>query len=180
MNQWIKDVGRIGRAMLMLLLAAALPLMASAQDKPKAPKASKAPKVADESRKMALRGRVVCLTEEVERRYHVKSDCEHRGHVYSLKTADGKLHSFLPTDTAAAIYEDQRFRERELQVTARPFPDSSFIEVIKLQSLREGKLYDLYYFCEVCNIETHKPGECVCCHAPVEFREELVEEHNKR
>lgn len=155
----------------MMLLVGVLPLMAGAQDKPKA---------ADASQKVALRGRVVCLAEEFARLYNTKPDCEHRGHLYGLKAADGHLYSFLPTDSATAIYEDPRIRERELQVTARPFPNSSFIEVIKLQSLREGKLYDLYYFCEVCNIESHKPGACDCCHAPTEFREELAEEHGKR
>ena len=180
MNRCVKHIGQIGqigqagRVVLILLLTSALPLMASAQEKPEAPKAI------DESQKMELRGHVVCLAEEFERLYHTRPDCEHRGHLYGLKTADGKLYSFLPTDSAAAIYDDQRIRERELQVTARPFPNSGFIEVIKLQSLREGKLYDLYYFCEVCNIESYKPGECVCCHAPVEFREELTEEHSKR
>lgn len=161
MNQWLTQVA-------WLLLVGALPLMVTAQEKPKA---------AGGSQSVRLRGRVLCLAEEFQRLYQTMPDCEHRGHSYGLKTDDGKLYSFLPTDSAAAIYDDQRIRERELQVTARLFPNTAVIEVIKLQSLREGKLYDLYYFCDVCNIETHKPGPCLCCHAPVEFRETLAEEH---
>jgi hypothetical protein len=149
-----------------LLLASALVVLATAQEKAK---------TGEEPRQVALRGRVVCVTEEFERLYQATPDCEHRGHVYGLKTAEGKLHPFLPTDAAAAIYDDPRFRERELLITARLFPVISFIEVIKLQSVREGKIHDLYYFCEVCNIVTHKPGPCVCCREPVEFRETLPE-----
>jgi len=154
-------------ATLALLLISALSPVAPAQEKAKA---------GEEPRQVMLRGRVVCITEEFQRLYQAEADCDRRGHVYGLKTAEGKLYSFLPTDMAAAIYDDQRFRERELQVTARLFPQTSFIEVIKLQSVRAGKVYDLYYYCEVCNIATHKPGPCVCCHEPVEFRETPAEE----
>ena len=124
---------------------------------------------------LSLRGRVVCLTEELEKRYQILPECQTRGHLYSLKTTDGKFYPFLPTDTAAAIWMDERFRTRELQVTARIFPESAFLEVIKLQSWRDGKLYDLYYYCDVCAISTHKPGPCECCQDPVQFRETPAE-----
>jgi len=126
---------------------------------------------AAEAKMVMIRGRVVCLTEELEKRYRIIPECQTRGHLYSLKTEDGKIYPFLPTDTAAAIWMDKRFRERELQVTGRIFPESSFLEVIKLQSWRGGQLYDLYYYCDVCAISTHKPGPCECCQDPVQFRE---------
>jgi hypothetical protein len=151
------------------LLAGALSLAAPAQEPSQT-------KTSDEGRKVVWRGRVVCLTEELGQPHQAAPDGEPGGHLYSLKTAEGKLYSFLPTDTAAAIYDDPRFRERELQVTAQLFPQTSSLEVIKLQSVRAGKVYDLYYFCEVCNIVTHKPGPCMCCRDPVEFRETLAEE----
>jgi hypothetical protein len=128
---------------------------------------------------IALRGRVVCVTEEFQRLYQTAADCERRGHVYALKTADGQLYPFLPTDAAAAIYTDERFRTRELQVTARLFPSVRIIEVIKLQSWQQGKLHNLFYFCEVCNLRTHKPGPCDCCQDPVQFREVLVTEDDE-
>jgi hypothetical protein len=131
MNRWLKQ------AACVLLLLGLIPLTAAAQKKAKA---------AEKAQNVTLRGRVVCLTEELAQPFQVTPDCELRGHNYSLKTADGKLYQFLPTDTAAAIYDDAQFRERQLQVTARLFPRTSFIEVIKLQSFRAGKLYDLYYY----------------------------------
>lgn len=140
----------------------ALSLPASAQDK--ASKAEEAPDV-------FLRGRVVCLTEELDKLYNVLPDCSNRGHVYSLKVADGKLYPFLPTDTAAAVWMDDRYRQRDLQITARLFPQTNFIEVIKFQSWKNGKLHDLYYYCDVCAITASKPGACECCQDPVEFRE---------
>jgi hypothetical protein len=151
-----------------LLSASAFSLPAPAQDKTKPP--GEAPMV-------SIRGHVICLTEELQKPYQVIPDCEKRGHVYTLKTSDGKLHPFLPVDTAAAIWLDGRYRQRELQVTARLFPQTNFIEVIKLQSWLKGKLHDLYYYCDVCAITTHKPGPCECCQEPVEFRETPAEDH---
>jgi hypothetical protein len=124
-----------------------------------------------ETKNVSLRGRVVCLTEEFEKLYQAIPDCDNRGHVYTLKSADGKFYPFLPVDTAAAIWMDERYRQRELQVTGRVFPQGSFIEVFRLQSWLNGKLHNLYYFCDVCMISTHKPGPCECCQDPVQFRE---------
>lgn len=133
--------------------------------------AQEIPHQSEDARDVSLRGRVVCLTEELDKRFKVLPDCDNRGHVYSLKTADGKLHPFLPTDTAAAIWMDERFRQRELQVAARSFPGTNFIEVIKLQSWKSGQLHDLYYFCDICYITAFKPGPCECCQEPIDFRE---------
>ena len=152
-----------------LLAAGAFPFPASAQD---------GTKPSGEAKTVSLRGKVVCLTEELEKLYQIAPDCNTRGHVYTLKTAEGKFYPFLPVDTAAAIWMDERFRQRDLQVTARIFPATDFIEVIKLQSWRNGKLHDLYYFCDICYITAHKPGSCECCQEPVEFRETPAEDNN--
>jgi hypothetical protein len=130
-----------------------------------------------EAKTVSLRGNVICLTEELQKIYQIIPDCEKRGHVYALKTAVGNFHPFLPVDTAAAIWMDERFRQRDLQITARIFPATGFVEVIKLQSWRDGKLHDLFYYCDICAITSHKPGPCECCQEPVEFRETPAEDN---
>ena len=152
-----------------LLTAGAFSLPVAAQDKTES---------SNEAQTVSLRGRVICFTEELQKPYQVIPDCETRWHVYTLKTGDGKLYPFLPVDTAAAIWMDERYRQRDLQVTARLFPQTNFIEVIKFQSWREGKLHDLYYFCDVCYIYAHKPGPCECCQDPIQFRETPADDHN--
>jgi hypothetical protein len=152
-----------------LLTAGALTLPPSTQAKAS---------LSDDAQIGPIRGRVVCLTEELQKQYQITPDCETRGHVYTLKTPDGKHFPFLPVDTAAAVWMDERYRQRDLQITARRFPQTNFIEVIKFQSWRDGKLYDLYYFCDICYIYAHKPGPCECCQEPVEFRETPADESN--
>jgi len=134
-----------------------------------------------EARTEVLRGRIICLTEDYKQRFQVRADCGNRGHVWVLKSPEGKINAILPTDSAAAIILDEKVRSRDLQITARVFPESSFAEVIQLQAVHDGTLYNLFYFCEVCNIRTHKPGPCDCCQKPVEFREVLTsEDHDLR
>ncbi len=130
-----------------------------------------APGRADEPEILSLRGRVVCLTEELQKTYQFTPSCDERGHLYALKTPEGKLYPFLPVDTAAAVWMDDRYRTRDLQISARLLAQTSFIEVIKFQSWTNGKLHDLDYYCDVCAISTHKPGPCDCCQDPVVFRE---------
>jgi len=132
-----------------------------------------------EARTVSLRGRVICHTEELQKSYQVIPDCDTRGHVYALKAGDGKLYPFLPVDTAAAVWLDELYRRRDLQVTARLFSPTNFIEAIKFQSWRDGRLHDLYYYCDVCSITTHKPGPCECCQDPVQFRETPADVNNQ-
>jgi hypothetical protein len=151
-----------------LFAAGAFSLPGSAQDKTK---------LSGEAQILSLRGKVVCVTEELQKLYQIIPDCETRGHLYTLKTVEGKFYPFLPVDTAAAIWMDERFRQRDLLVTARIFPAADFIEAIKFQSWRDGKLHDLYYFCDICNISSHKPGPCECCQEPFVFRETPAEDN---
>jgi len=149
-----------------LLSVGALSLTAQAQDKPAA---------AEDAKEVSLRGKIVCLTEELDKRFNVLPECDKQHHVYSLKTADGKIHPLLPTDSAAAVWMDERFRKRDLQILARSFPDTNYIEVIKIQSWLNAKLHDLYYYCDICAITAFKPQACECCQEPVEFRETLAQ-----
>lgn len=151
--------------MLTTGAAALLPVQSAAQDK---------------TQTAVLRGRVVCFTEEFAKLHGIRPECAEKRVVWGLRTTEGQLYSFLPTDQAAAIYDDHRFRERDLQVTARLFPQTTWLEVIRLQSVKAGRVYDLFYFCEVCNIRTHKPGPCECCQDPVVFHEEPAEDDGGR
>ena len=74
-----------------MLALPALPLLAQAGDK---------------ITPIILRGRVVNLAAEFALRHQITLETAQRGVIYCLKTADGKLYPFLPTDTAAAIYKE--------------------------------------------------------------------------
>jgi len=123
-----------------------------------------------ESRSLVvLRGHVVCA-QGVEGAAP-DSGCKGEGNArFSFTTTAGKRYGFVPNDEEAAIFSDHRVRERDLQLTVKVHPGDR-LELVKVQSIRQGKLYDLYFFCELCNITAYAPGLCPCCRNELEFRE---------
>jgi hypothetical protein len=112
-----------------------------------------------------LRGRVVCLEQEP-----AAVPCAASPPRFALQTADGERHAFKSGDALSAMFADERLRERELSVRARKTA-SGELETIKVHSLRNGRLHDLDYFCEVCNVVAYAPGLCPCCRRAMALRE---------
>lgn len=116
-----------------------------------------------------IRGRAVCLNaagREVESIF----GCSETGTRFGFASKEGKLYTFTPTDTMTAVFTDVRVRQRDLQLTARLHAGDQ-LEIIKVQSVKEGRVYDIFYFCEVCSITAYTPGLCPCCRKELEFRE---------
>jgi len=118
---------------------------------------------------VVLRGHIICL-DATGKRLDALLACNGPNVRYSLSDKDGKLHDFSAIDASAAIFTDVRVRQRELQITAQVTAKHQ-LEIVRVQSIREGRLYDLYYFCELCNIRAYAPGLCPCCRNEMEFRE---------
>ena len=90
-----------------------------------------------------IRGHAVCLN-SAGREVEPLFGCAESGSRFGFASKDGRLYKFLPTDTMTAVFTDARVRQRELQLTARLYAGDE-LEIIKVQSVKEGKLYDIYY-----------------------------------
>jgi hypothetical protein len=112
-----------------------------------------------------LRGRVVCLDEGP-----AAVPCAASSPRFALQTPDGERHAFKSGDALSAMFADERLRERELSVRGRKTA-SGELETIKVYSVRNGRLHDLDYFCEVCNVVAYAPGLCPCCRRTMALRE---------
>ena len=123
----------------------------------------------DEPALVVVRGRAVCL-DSTGREGDSFFGCDEANHSFGFASKAGKLYKFLPGDAMTAMLTDIRVRQRELQVTAW-LHSGDRLEVIKVQSVKEGKLYDIFYYCEVCNIKSYAPGLCPCCRNELEFKE---------
>src|SRR6266436_2453846 len=88
-----------------------------------------------------IRGRVVCLAEEMHRRHEAALPTEHP-HLYGFKTQDGKYYTLLRTKFSEALFADARFREKELLLKGRIFPKSQIFETMTIRSLRNGVVHD--------------------------------------
>jgi hypothetical protein len=115
-----------------------------------------------------LRGRAVCLARDGHRR-----ECGAGPRRFALEDREGRLHPFLATDELANIFEDRRVRERDLLVRAREAAAHA-LEIIKVFSVKDDRLYDLRYYCEVCHINAYVPGPCPCCGREMELVEEAL------
>lgn len=121
---------------------------------------------------ITVRGRVVCLDSSGR----PVGPCEGSDSPgYALESHDGKVYLFSGEDPRSDMLSDPRVRDRELQVVGWP-RDGKVLEIVKLYSVRDGKLYDLYYHCDRCNITAHTPGLCWCCREPFDLREEPKKE----
>jgi len=117
-----------------------------------------------------LRGRVVCLAEEMHRLHRTDLPGSHE-HLYGFKATNGMFYTLLRTKFSEALFVDKHLHEKELILKGRLFPSTQIFEPTTLRSIRNGVVYDLYYYCEICNIQMVAPGKCECCQGPVELVE---------
>src|SRR5262245_39790348 len=87
---------------------------------------------------------------------------------------DGKKYSLVRVVTSRALFEDANLRSKDLEVTGQ-VDSTGKLEIIQTRSVRNGVLYDVYYWCETCHIRSPFGGDCWCCFQPFEFREEVIQ-----
>jgi hypothetical protein len=129
-------------------------------------------------RPVEVRGQLVCLAEELRDAHRAAVPPVH-DHVLALKAeaapgpaAEGpRYYALLRTSQSQALFADERFKGRTLILTGRVFPGTSHLEVSRFQWLKDGKVHDVHYWCEVCSIRGVDPGPCACCQGAVELRE---------
>jgi len=126
------------------------------------------------SQEMELRGRVICLPEEMHRVHGTDLPTNH-DHIYGFKSTNTVYYTLLRTKLSEALFADERLREKELLLTGNVLSKSQIFDVTKIKSVRNGVIYDLYYYCDICAVKTVAPGPCVCCQAPVELVEKPLE-----
>ncbi len=133
---------------------------------------------ASPTRLIELRGRVVCLAEEMSQRHGASLPTGHE-HLYGFKTSSGEYYTLLRTRFSEALFADARFREKELLLRGRLFPKTQIFETTTIRSIRDGVVCDLYYYCDICDIQSIAPGLCECCQGPTELVEKPLPTETK-
>lgn len=125
------------------------------------------------AKEIQIRGGLVCLAEAMHDLYRADLPTNHE-HLYGFKTTDGEFYTLLRTNLSEALFVDERLHQKTLIITGRTFPKTHLLEAIRLQTVHNGVVHDLYYYCDTCAIRAAAPGDCVCCQAPVELVEKPV------
>lgn len=119
---------------------------------------------------LELRGRIVCLSEEMQRLYGAELPTKHI-HQFGFKTVDGGYFNLLRGKHSEALFVDEQVQKKDLVLKGRLFPGTQLFEATLWRSVRDGVVQDLFYWCDICSIRSMDPGICMCCQQPVELME---------
>ena len=85
-----------------------------------------------------------------------------------FKADSGAVYNFVSNRMSLALLTDTNLQSKHLVLKGRTQSSTNLFEVTgNLRSIRDGKLCDLFYFCEICTIYGIEPGPCFCCREPV-------------
>jgi hypothetical protein len=88
-----------------------------------------------------------------------------------LVADDGTAYRLVEDNGSRMLFLDARLRDRPVRLTALPTPDNKSLQVVRVQTVKNGKVYDVDYWCEICQISSSEPGHCVCCGDETVLRE---------
>ncbi len=117
-------------------------------------------------------GKVVPLADLLAKS-NTKIDADAVPFMLVLQADDSKLYPLLKDNGSRMFFKDAKLLNRPMRLTAVKVPNSDILQVISVKSLVKGKLHEVYYWCDVCTIKRYEAGDCDCCGAPFELREEL-------
>jgi hypothetical protein len=127
-----------------------------------------------ESKTTTLEGKVVPLAGILEK-FGSKLDPEAAPQWLALVTNDGKVYPLIKDDGSRLFFADSHLQNRTMRVSGRLFQDTHLLQVLSVNSVKNGQLHEIYYWCDICSIRRNELlKKCDCCGGPMELREEPV------
>ncbi len=121
-----------------------------------------------------IQGRVVWMAEAVKKLHGVETDPDFAESLVALQTAEGSLVPILKDARGRGFMMDPRLRDRPLELLVRRYDGLPLVQVITVYTLRDGKTFELDYWCDICAISMYELKECECCQGPIRLRERPV------
>ncbi len=113
-------------------------------------------------KKQQFEGKVVPLA-KLLKKIGSNLDPEASPHWLALITDDGKVYPIVRDDGGRMFFNDPKVQDRPMKVTGRLLGDTHLLQVLSVLSYKNGKLHDIYYWCDICAIRRNWAGECECC-----------------
>lgn len=114
-------------------------------------------------------GKVVLLTEALQKR-GIKSTAEMKDQVV-LETDKGELWPIVSDWRGRAFFQDERLRNRQVDLVVRKHPGVPYLQVLMLFTFDEkGERQYTDYWCDICSIPMYEIKECECCQGPIRLR----------
>ncbi|MBW3541247.1 MAG: hypothetical protein KY476_13345 [Planctomycetes bacterium] len=121
------------------------------------------------ARRELFRGKVVRLADALKRR-KVTAFSEIEDQVV-LETADGRLIPIVPDWRGRAFFQDQRLRDREVELVGYQPEKTPYLKVLMVFTADEkGERQYTDYWCDICAIPMYEIKPCDCCQGPIRLR----------
>jgi hypothetical protein len=115
-------------------------------------------------------GKVVALSAWLAKA-GVKLDADAASHLLALVTDDGTVYPLIKDAGTRMLFQDPVLLDRPMRLTGRVLPKTNLLQAVNVHSYRQGKLHEVYYWCDICTIRGYEKTKCGCCGAPMELRE---------
>jgi len=89
-----------------------------------------------------------------------------------FKTEANGVYTLVSNRMSSALFIDTNLQAKTLLLKGRVLPQRKFEVTGNVRSIHDDRIYELYYYCDVCVIKGIDPGPCMCCRAPVVLMEE--------
>ncbi len=88
-----------------------------------------------------------------------------------LIAENGDLVPLVADWRGRAFYQDERLRDRKVQLVVRRRPDNPYAQVLIVYTFDEkGERKYTDYWCDICSIPMYEIKECECCQGPIRLR----------
>ena len=122
------------------------------------------------------RGHVVFLNEALARKFGIATVPEAADRSIALETGDGTLIPIVEDVRGRAFRADERLRNMEVELLARRYATSPFVQIIRVCEVTPSGLYEIDYWCDICAIPMVELKPCECCQGETILRRRKVAE----
>ncbi|MGE0378990.1 MAG: hypothetical protein AB7Q45_26615 [Planctomycetaceae bacterium] len=114
-------------------------------------------------------GRVVLLEEALKRRgLHVAAEMAGQA---VLETEHGELVPLLADWRGRAFFQDERLRNREVELVGSRRPGMPYLNVLMVYTFdKDGTRQYTDYWCDICSIPMYEIQPCDCCQGDIRLR----------
>ena len=95
---------------------------------------------------------------------------DHDGDSFVFESSEGRRFQATVEGDNWHILSDPQLAERLWEIEGEWVSDGVFAAK-KIFTVKDGALFQVTYYCEICNITSFRPGRCMCCQEDVELRE---------
>jgi len=128
------------------------------------------PVPAGKAERKLLGGHVVLLADALKRRKIPAYAQELKDQVV-LETSHGELIPIVPDWRGRAFYQDERLRNRQVELIGLLRPGLPYLQVLVVYTFDErGTRQYTDYWCEICAIPMYEIQRCDCCQGEIELR----------